>query len=134
MCVAGWEGAALPTAPAYLASGLFGVRVPPNALARPGSCPQCAPTEWSFVRPTVSCLVGGYAHTEVPGQALDDQANLQSGASPAPYPFETEVLVSIGGRSFSFQESVQGGRSRLSLLASRSSALDVAYCIVYSTT
>ena len=82
--------------------------MPPNALARPGSCPRCDPTIWNFVRPTTSCLVGGYAHTEVPGQAIDDQANLQSGASPAPYPFETEVVVTIGSKEYSFQGSVQG--------------------------
>ena len=72
----GWAGQ-MPAyfAPAYLASGLWGVRVAPSALVRPGSRPNCSSTAWGFVRLTTSCLVGGYVYNEQPGGIqMDGQA------------------------------------------------------------
>ena len=115
----GWNGTlhgGLPMpnyAPAYLASGLFGVRVPPGALARPGSCANCSRELWNFFAPTVSTMVGGYVYVEdtrqAPSAHPDGQHDRQIGASPAPYPFETEVLVTTpGGVVASLQASIQG--------------------------
>ena len=115
----GWNGTlhgGLPMpnyAPAYLASGLFGVRVPPGALARPGSCTNCSRELWNFFAPTVSTMVGGYVYVEdtrqAPSADPDGQHDRQIGASPAPYPFETEVLVTTpGGVVASLQASIQG--------------------------
>ena len=115
----GWNGTlhgGLPMhnyAPAYLASGLFGIRVPPGALARPGACANCSRELWNFFAPTVSTMVGGYVYLEDtrqgPSADPDGQHNRQIGASPAPYPFETEVLVTTpGGVVASLQASIQG--------------------------
>ena len=96
---------------AHWAGVQFGVRVPPNALARPGSCVHCSGKRWGFNDPTTSCLVGGYVYNEPVGATFngaDGQANGQTGTSPAPYPFETEVLVAAQGQVHSFQGSVQG--------------------------
>ena len=65
----GWSSAngTLPNgfAPAYLASGLFGVRVPRYALGGSvcmgGDRNQCSGDR------TVQCLVGGYEHRQVSG-------------------------------------------------------------------
>lgn len=104
----GWAGKTPANfAPAYLASGLFGVRVPPSALARPGACENCSNTLWGFNNPTTSCLVGGYVYNEPIG-ATDGQSAGQTGTSPAPFPFETEVLVHGASFQASFQATVQG--------------------------
>jgi hypothetical protein len=100
-------------APAYLAGGLFGVRIPPCGIARPGSCANCASSSWHFHPPTVSTLVGGYVYTEDAkggnSQDPDGQHNLQTGASPATFPFETDISVTTpSGAKARFQASVQG--------------------------
>lgn len=106
----GWAGKTPPNfSPAYIASGLFGVRVSPSALARPGACVNCSSTLWGFNKPTTSCLVGGYVYNEPVG-ATDGQCAGQTGTSPAPFPFETEILVQGASwpKPASFQASVQG--------------------------
>jgi len=72
---------------------------------------HCSGKRWGFNDPTTSCLVGGYVYNEPVGATFngaDGQANGQTGTSPAPYPFETEVLVAAQGQVHSFQGSVQG--------------------------
>ena len=51
--------------------------------------------------------MGGYVYNE-PVAATDGQSAGQTGTSPAPFPFETEVLVTTAGAVHSFQRSVQG--------------------------
>ena len=84
----GWSGTTQPGfSPAYIASGLWGVRVPPTGLARPGSCANCSSTMWGFNNPTTSCLVGGYVYNEAGADLVDGQHGGQTGSSPAPFPF-----------------------------------------------
>lgn len=81
----------------------------PSALARPGSCANCSSTMWGFNNPTTSCLVGGFVYNEAGENLVDGQHDGQTGTSPAPFPFETEVLVTDPkGLIHSFQASVQG--------------------------
>jgi hypothetical protein len=51
--------------------------------------------------------VGGYVYNEPIG-ATDGQSAGQTGTSPAPFPFETEVLVHGASFQASFQATVQG--------------------------
>lgn len=85
----GWSSAdgTLPSgyAPAYLASGLFGVRVPRYALG--GSvCKDGDPKQCPGDR-TVQCLVGGYEHRQIPGCTVGcDHAGEQLGSCAVPIP------------------------------------------------
>lgn len=103
--------------PAYIASGLWGVRVPPNALARPGSCGEdCRDSFklWHMEEPTTSALVGGYVEKEI--SMSSGGGDGRTGMAEVPYPFETEVLVTVTDKRYSwadpkiysFQSSVQG--------------------------
>ena len=126
----GWSSAngTLPNgyAPAYLASGLFGVRVPRYALG--GSvCKDGDPKQCTGDR-TVQCLVGGYEHQQVHGCTVGcDHPDQNLGGAPAPYPFQTEVNVSApGGQQwFSLQQAI-AGHSNTTELKTTSQSLDFA--------
>eukprot|EP01043_Picozoa_sp_COSAG02_P008732 COSAG02_NODE_285_length_25646_cov_10.858143_7_plen_440_part_00 len=126
----GWSSAngTLPNgyAPAYLASGLFGVRVPRYAIG--GSvCKDGDPKQCLGDR-TVQCLVGGYEHQQVHGCTVGcDHPDQNLGGAPAPYPFQTEVNVSApGGQQwFSLQQAITG-HSNATELKTTSQSLDFA--------
>jgi hypothetical protein len=116
-------------APAYLASGLFGVRVPRYALG--GSVCQGGDPRQCLGDRTVQCLVGGYEHRQVPGCTVGcDHADEQLGGAPAPYPFQTEVNVSAPGSGgqhwFSLQQAIAGRSSNSTVLKTTFQSLDFA--------
>lgn len=56
----------------------------------------------------------------------DGQANLQTGMSPAPYPFETEIIVTSNNAKYSLQHSLQGSSSNGAVATPVAQSLDMS--------
>ena len=100
---------AWPFSGAYLANGFVGLRVGPRALVRDPWAGATAPASLGNAMPVESTLVGGYLMLDHEVKGAPTPMNQSDGIdtyAPAPFPFETEVLVTPEhGPSFRLSEA-----------------------------